>query len=81
MFTSGKPLHDYQWFIGNLDKINCKFFFLNNFLDPAKERHGWVLKCKSLRMLVWVELMRTFVGECLFGQDYSDYQFQFFSRE
>ena len=67
MFTSGKPLHDYQWFIGNLDKINGDFFFFffNNFLEPAKERHEWVLKCKNLRMLVWVELMRTFVAECL----------------
>lgn len=41
MFTSGKPLHDYQWFISNLTRLTVIFFFfLNNFLEPAKET--WV---------------------------------------
>lgn len=35
MFTSGKSLHDYQWFIDNLDKINCDFFFL---IDPWNQK-------------------------------------------
>lgn len=36
MFTSGKPLHDYQWFIDNLDKINCDFFFFFKLPGTSK---------------------------------------------
>lgn len=80
MFTSSKPLHDYQLFIGNCERLTVILSFF--LISGAKQKeHGLVLRCKSLKMLVWVQLMKTSLVGCLIWKDHLDFQLQFFSQE